>query len=128
MSEHTLKAEDLRHFAGGTSTWWRHPLNSRVTYTDGVKHVAEAGGAFWLIDEIALIQPYEPKVNREEFQAWKLKVDEASSSGELTCEDGGKNGCEPKVVYRKSIPFTDFPLPEITLWFTGGVILLPCEY
>jgi hypothetical protein len=124
---HTLKAEDLGQFSGGTSTWWRHPMNRRVTYTDGVRHVAEAGGAYWLLDEIALIQPYEAKVQAEPFQVWTLKVDAGSSRAELTCEDGGKGGAS-KVVYRKAIAFTDFPLPEITLWFTDGVILLPCEY
>ena len=125
---HTLKAEDLGAFAGGTSTWWRHPINRAVTYTDGAKHVAEAGGAFWLLDEIALIQPYAPKVAAEEFQVWTLKVDPVTSKAELTCEDGGKNGQESKVVYRKTIPWTDFPLPEVTLWCTDHVILLPCEY
>ena len=41
----------------------------------------------------------------------------------LTCDDG--NG---KVVYRKAIEFTDFPLPEIALYFTTNTILLPSEY
>jgi hypothetical protein len=125
---HTLKAEDLARFAGGTSTWWRHPVNRAVTYTDGAKHVAEAGGAFWLLDEIALIQPFDARVKAEEFQVWTLKVNAADSSALLTCGDGGKHGQANRIVYRKRIPWTDFPLPEITLWFAGGVIYLPCEH
>jgi hypothetical protein len=41
----------------------------------------------------------------------------------LLCEDG--NG---KIVLRKQIPFTDFPLAGITLYVTDNVILLPSEY
>ena len=40
----------------------------------------------------------------------------------LTCEDGNGN-----VVFTKALTFTDFPLEEITLYFTNGVILLPSE-
>ena len=35
-------------------TWYRHALNRAVLFTDGAKHVADAGGADWLLDEIAL--------------------------------------------------------------------------
>jgi len=41
----------------------------------------------------------------------------------LACKDGNGNA-----VYGKAIPYTDFPLPEIALYFTDGVILLPGEY
>jgi len=41
----------------GTETWFHHPLNRKVVYTEGMQYVAEKGGAYWLIDEIALIQP-----------------------------------------------------------------------
>jgi hypothetical protein len=38
----------------GSETWYRHALNRAVLFTDGAKHVADAGGADWLLDEIAL--------------------------------------------------------------------------
>jgi len=47
----------------------------------------------------------------------------AASTATLACEDG--NG---RTVFSKAIPYTDFPLPEITLWFANDVILLPSEY
>jgi hypothetical protein len=31
-------------------------------------------------------------------------------------------------VFEKALEFTDFSLPEITLWFTDNTILLPSEY
>jgi hypothetical protein len=31
-------------------------------------------------------------------------------------------------VFEKPIPFTDFPLPEISLWFENNTIYLPSEH
>ena len=87
-----------------------------------MKYVADRAGAYWLLDEIALIQPYEERVSAEDFQVWKLKVN-ADCSGQLVCEDGNSN-----VVYTKDILLTDFPGAGITLWFTNSTILLPSEY
>ncbi len=117
----TLAQEDLQQFTG-TETWYRHPLNKKVLYTEGARHVAEAGGAYWLLDEIACAQLDLPTVAAEEFQHWCLTVN-ADRTATLTCENGD---CD--VVYSKPIEFTDFPLDEISLYFTNGVILLPSEY
>ena len=54
----TLTKESLRPFTG-SETWWRHALVRDVVFTDGAKHVADAGGAYWLLDEIAIAQAYE---------------------------------------------------------------------
>ena len=116
----TLTQEDLRQFSG-SEQWFRHGLIRRIVFTEGAKHVADAGGAYWLLDEIALAQQFIEAVSAEAFQVWKLEV--TGSSGVLTCEDGNYTQ-----VFRKDIPFTDFPLPEITLWFTDNTILLPSEY
>jgi hypothetical protein len=117
----TLTKADLRQFTG-TDNWYRHPINRKVMFTDGAKHIADAGGAYWLLDEIALIQPYDKAVAAEEFQCWKLQV-RADQTATLICEDGNGNA-----VFKKEIEFTDFPLDEITLWFANDVIFLPSEY
>lgn len=93
-----------------------------MTFTDGVKYVADTAGAYWLIDEIAIIQPYEGAVAAEGFQVWKLKA-RPDHTATLSCEDGNMN-----TVYSKEIEFTDFPLDEIIFWFTSNVIMLPSEY
>lgn len=116
-----LSPSDLCQFTG-TEHWYRS-ISPGITYTDGAKHVADEGGAYWLLDEIALAQRFVPAVRAEAFQVWRLAVNEVDRSGRLACEDG--NGQE---VYAKDIPFTDFPAPTITLYCTGGVILLPSEY
>jgi hypothetical protein len=45
---------DLRMFTG-TDQWFRHPFNSNLLYTDGVKFFAEhcGNGAYWFLDIIA---------------------------------------------------------------------------
>src|ERR1700722_12248458 len=108
----TLQESDLNQFTG-TEHWYRHALNRRVTYTDGVKYLAETGGAYWLIDEIAFSQIH-PKVKAEPFQSWTLQrevgpapLHELTSKATLSATDGNKN-----VIFRKKIEYTDFPLPS----------------
>jgi hypothetical protein len=119
-TESKLAQSDLRQFTG-SEHWYRHPINRNVLYTDGAQYVAEKGGAYWLLDEIALIQPYNKRIAAEEFQLWKLTV-KPDHTATLTCEDG--NG---HAVFKKRIAYTDFPLPEIELYFVNHVIHLPSE-
>ncbi len=49
----TLTESELAQFTG-TEYWYRHAFKRSITYTDGVKYVAEKAGAYWLIDEISL--------------------------------------------------------------------------
>ncbi len=114
-----LSASLLAEFTG-TERWYRHPLMRNILYTDGARYLAEHGGAYWLLDEIATTQ-LDRKVRSHEFQAWKLTVN-ADNSAQLVCEDGNYN-----VVYSKKIEFTDFPLSSIELWFENNTIYLPSE-
>ncbi len=122
MTTKILKAEDLGQFTG-TEQWYRHPLASRVTYTDGAKYVADNGGAYWLLDEIALAQQFNRKVREQEFQVWKLQLDQGGRGAYLTVWDG-----DDHVVWTKRITFTDFPLPEVRFFVRDNVIMLPSEY
>lgn len=117
----TLTAEDLRQFTG-SAKWFQHSLNQTVEYTEGVQFIAEHGGAYWLLDIIAIAQSHVPVVAAQEFQVWTLKVN-PNATALLTCDDG--NGC---IVYDQSMSFADFPLPEIKLFFRDNVIMLPSEY
>ena len=121
IKDTTLTAADLAQFTG-SEHWYRHGINRDVLFTDGAKYVADQGGAYWLLDEIAIIQPYDARVAAEEFQVWTLKVRD-DRTATLTCDDG--NGT---IVFSKEIEFTDFPLPEITLWFANNTIYLPSEH
>jgi hypothetical protein len=120
MNEGKLTDADLNQFTG-SEHWYRHTLNRNVLYTDGAKYVADEGGAYWLLDEIALAQRYQKAVAAEEFQVWTLTVKD-DRTARLACEDG--NGNE---VFAKPIPFADFPAERIALWFENGTIYLPSE-
>jgi len=97
------------------------PQPQHPVYRRRAKHVADEGGAYWLLDTIAICQRYEKPVAAEAFQAWKLVV-RSDRTATLTCEDGNYN-----VVYTQQLEFTDFPVETITLWFENNVIYLPSE-
>lgn len=119
---HTLNPSDLRKFTG-SDNWYRHPLNRVILFTDGAKHVADEGGAYWLLDEIALAQRYQKAVAAEEFQSWTLTVDPTKHTARLTCDDGNGN-----IVFSKVVEYTDFPADSVTLWVENNTIYLPSEH
>ena len=116
----TLNKAHLDQFTGSEHLY-RHALVRKIRFTDGAKYVADAGGAYWLLDAIAFAQAFEKAVAAEAFQFWKLKV--CNETAILTCEDGNSN-----TVYRQKIEYTDFPLDEIAFYFTDNTILLTSEY
>jgi hypothetical protein len=117
----TFCKADLMQFTG-SEQWYRHGINRAVLFTDGAKYVADTAGAYWLLDEIALIQTQNKRVADQEFQLWKLVV-RPDQTATLTCDDGNGN-----VGYAKEIEYTDFPLNEISFYFTDNVIYLPSEH
>jgi hypothetical protein len=120
MTTETFTQADLHQFTG-SEQWYRHGLVRNILFTDGAKYVADKGGAYWLLDEIAFAQKGEPKVAAEEFQVWTLTV-RANRTATLLCDDGNNNA-----VFSKEIAYTDFPLDEVKFYFTDNTILLPSE-
>jgi hypothetical protein len=121
MSTRKLDPAVLAQFTG-SEHWYRHGLVRDILFTDGAKYVADAGGAWWLLDEIAIAQRFEKRVGGEEFQVWKLTVN-PDHSARLVCEDG--NG---RTAFEKTIEYTDFPADGIELWFENSTIYLPSEH
>ena len=117
-----LSEDDLRQFAGGTAYYYGHRLFRNIVFTDGAKYVADEGGAYWLLAEIAFAQRSEKRLARQPFQVWKLTVN-PDKTGVITVEDGNYN-----VLLTKALDYTDFPAPEITLWFSSNVIYLREEH
>ena len=120
--EYRLTEADLSQFTG-TSQWYTHPLG--LMYTDGVQYLAEQGDAYWLLNAIASWQS-DPRVRDDrmlqQIQFWKLIVNE-NHSAVLICERDSDD-----VAVTQEIPFTDFPLREVRLYYQNGVLLLPSEY
>jgi hypothetical protein len=84
-----LSERDLSQFTG-SENWYRHGINRNILFTDGAKHVADEGGAYWLLDAIAICQRHEKKVSAQAFQVWKLTVHDDRTAS-LVCGDGNDN-------------------------------------
>ena len=109
-----LKQSDLNQFHGDLERW-RHQLCRNLLYTPGIKYLMEAGGAYWLLDAIASYQHSSCINNNEELrylQFWKLKVDIEACAAVLELTDG--NNKVP--IISQQIPYTDFPLEEVSIW------------
>ncbi len=116
-----LNAQTLAQFTG-SQEYYRHALSGGCNYTEGVQYLAEAGGAYWLLDAILCPQPHNGALRAAEFQVWTLTVRE-NRSATLTCTDGDDGR-----LYVHEIPWTDFPLESISLWFSGKTLYLPSEH
>ena len=123
--------EALRYFYGTENYYiYRNPFGRETTmrYTDGVQKMAELCKAYWLID--AVISHQHGRIADERFQIWVLKRHQYKSGSrkgcgywELEATDGNDNP-----IARQKIEFSDFPLDEIKLYFSRGVLMLPSEY
>ena len=88
----TLLPADLDMFTG-TENYWKNcfGLCFGLIYTDGIKYLAENGGAYWLIDAISSYQNDRKIKNNyrlQDFQLWELK--KVGKGCVLTCrEDSG---------------------------------------
>lgn len=115
-----LQAE-LAQFTG-TENWHRfNPFMRNLTATDGVMYLADKAGAYWLLDIIASLK-LVPKCKNEPFITCKLVKNEEGGAT-FIATDGNTTK-----LYTQEIPYTDFPMNEITLYFIDNVILLPSEY
>ena len=105
----------------GTSAYYR--ISRRHLLTDGTKYLADKGACFWMMDAVA------SHLSEIGTQDWFVLIRVQVSEGRavMIYEDG--NGHEHA---RQAIPYTDFPLSEITLYACWDqehwVIMLPGEY
>ena len=121
--------EVLSHFHSTGDYYRSSGLATDIYHTDGVQWLADAAKCFWLIDAIASHQ-FNVRVSGEPFQVWTLKVE--NRKGVLICGDGDDT---PPLVTQE-IPYTDFPLDEISLFLEDGsldgvnvhrILMLPSE-
>lgn len=117
----SLTPQDLAHFTG-SDVFYRHPLSAGCVYTEGVQYLAEAGSAYWLLDAILCPQPHDPTLRGAAFQVWTLTVGK-DGAATLVCTDG-----DDQHLYTHAIPWTDFPLETVTLWFANRTLYLPSEH
>lgn len=128
-----LTHDELRQFTGDLDRY-HHPLNPKVIYTPGIKHLAARAGAYWLIDVVAsyvgtsVMQKAIADDGRlADLQFWRLDVRE-DGTAVVTCR--ADSGVKPAIT--QVIEYTDFPLAYIDLWlgYDGSVwtLYLPSEH
>jgi len=128
-----LTEADLKRFTGDVIRY-QHSTFRHVIYTPGIRYLVENAKAYWLIDAITS-HIYSPQMGNAmacderlaQMQFWRLSVN-ADKSGVLVCE--ADSGEEPTI--RQCIPFTDFPLQEVSIWAandgTYWTLYLPSEH
>lgn len=120
----TLTLNDLNQFTGTEGYHKFSSLFPNVVLTDGAKHLADKAGAYWLMDIIGSVQYM---LHREEFQTWTLKLNKTGSGAKVEATDGNE-----RRIYVQRVPYTDFPLKEITLFAAKQdqylVVMLTSEY
>ena len=98
-----------------------------LKYTEGVQHLAQQAGAYWLIDAIASHLVTSRKLRQEPFLVIFLRA--KNRQGRLTFHSdyNSDNPSEFPSLKTQKIHYTDFPLEEIKFYVENGVIMLPSE-
>ena len=114
---------DASQLAQFTGTTRYHRISRRHLLTDGTLFLAEQAACFWMMDAVA---SHLSEIGTEDWFVL-VRVQVSEGRAEMIYEDG--NGLEHA---RQAIPYTDFPLSEITLYACWDqehwVIMLPSEY
>ena len=125
MTRPLSPAELLNHLAQCSGTENYHRTHPDLLATDGAKYLADAAGAYWLLDIVWSVL----RRITDEFAVLELTLEAGSSRAEVLIHEGR----EPRTVYhRQAIPYTDFPLSSVKLYIQENglerVVMLPSEY
>lgn len=120
LCKEEISLKDLRHYTG-TENHRKLSDSSRLTYTDGIKAMAEMVQAYWLIQLMESYVSSQPRL-LDDFCLWDIQVNPDHTAVVSCREDTDK---QPYI--QQDIPFTDFP--ESYEWYViNGTILLKSEY
>jgi hypothetical protein len=118
-----MKEFDFSQLAFFTGTEHYYRISRRHLLTDGTKYLAENAECFWMMDAIA---SHLSEIGTSDWFV-QVKVTVQDSRATMIYDDG--NGNEHA---RQDIPYTDFPLFNITLYACWDglhwVIMLTSEY
>ena len=99
---------------------------SDTAYTEGVRYVAEAGGATSVACARHLLLAVDP--DRQRFAVGGIPTVDAYSGKGPDCRLVCQADSKANRLVEQQIEFTDFPLDSITIYLIGGVMLLSSEY
>jgi hypothetical protein len=93
----------------------------RAITTEGIYAFCEKHKCYWFLDVINSYQTLAFRA-RNEFQVWKMVLNDKGSGAKVICEDGDNN-----IILTQRIPYTDYKGETITFWFENETIYLPEE-
>jgi len=115
-----LTAQDLAQFTG-TTCYYR--IGRQHLLTDGTHYLAEKAGCYWIMDAVS---SHLAEIGTADWFI-VVRIEVTDHGAIMRYEDGNR-----REVVRQAIPYTDFPLRNLTLyavWDTEHwVIMLPSEY
>jgi len=118
-----MKKFDLAQLSYFTGTEKYYRISRRHLLTDGTKYLAELAECFWMMDAIA---SHLCEIGTADWFVL-VRVEVTEGRAVMIYEDGNS-----REYARQEIPYTDFPLPSITLYACWDqehwVIMLPSEY
>ena len=114
-------------------------INRGLLCTDGIMGVAQEASAYWLIDIVGSLKYEEEtwkQMNEHRLIVCKLKVNLEAGTAVFTATEMPEDEEAPKAIYTQKIPYTNFPLEEVTMWLDmesrshkgEQVLFLPSEY
>ena len=113
----------------GAEQWYRHAINRKLIYTDGVKFFAENGGehgAYWFLDKVACEITALLKKRKEAFACITLRVNNQEEAFVIVTDGNEK----PLATY--DIHYTDMQAGDWKFFLiddgTHITLLLPREY
>ncbi|MDU7519866.1 MAG: hypothetical protein E7K72_00495 [Roseomonas mucosa] len=112
--------QDLAGYRDADPVGRHHHAGVALQLTEGVMHLANEAGCFWLVDQVCAAQA-EPAVRRLPVQIWTLDVSRDRSAA-LACGDG-----RGRVLHDRAVAWTDFPLTSVALRVEAGLVALRWE-
>lgn len=109
--------ENLSRFCG-TEHIYRECIGDFL-YTDGVKYMAEACKAYWLLTDAGIQS--KALMTKSEF----IKITISCMDEKVTVDYTDGNGT---MLHQHEYQFSDFPLNVLSLYFVNRTLLLPSEY
>ena len=110
--------EELEQYTG-TEQYFKIPFSSFV-YTDGINHLINKCGCWWLISDLGIELNKKTLPN---FLIVSLKVNEDKTAIITLRED-----TDEKPIYTKKLDYTDFLFKEYEFYLIDKVFLLKSEY
>ena len=111
----------------GTENHYRHPFGP-LRYTDGMRTMAEAVGAYWLIDVIA---SHASKIKRTAPDTWAfgiIRLAVTEIDGRRSARFDWREDINATPVVQQDMDYTDFPVGIFECCVIDGVALLKSEY